>query len=86
MKNLPKGDSMKNQLVIYSNLLKESLKRNGCTFIMQKSETISRSLILQFKRNGTDEKVIHKAVEPLHCIHMVELGKDIVTILLQEEI
>ena len=77
---------MKNQLVIYSNLLKENLKRNGCTFIMQKSETLSRSLILQFKRNGTDEKVIHNVVEPLHCIHMVELGKDIVTILLQEEI
>ena len=77
---------MKNQLAVYSKLLKENLERNGCMFIMQKSETISRSLILQFHRNNVSETVIHKAVEPLHCTHMVELGKDIVTILLQEEI
>lgn len=77
---------MKNQLMLYSNLLKNNLKDKGCTFIMQKSETISRSLILQFHRNEVSETVIHNSVDSLHCIHMVELGKDIVTILLQEEI
>jgi len=77
---------MKNQLMFYSNILKNNLTEKGCMFIMQKSEPVSRSLILQFHRNGITEMSVHKAVEPLRCIHRIELGKDIITILLQEEI
>ena len=77
---------MKNRLVIYAKLLKDNLIRNGCGFIMQKSEPISRSIIMQFNRNNVSQNTINRAVEVLKCIHMVELGKDTVTVLLQEDL
>lgn len=77
---------MKNKLVIYANVLKDNLTREGCSFIMQKAEPISRSILMQFNRNNVQQNIINRAVEVLKCIHMVELGKDTLTILLQEEI
>ncbi len=77
---------MKNCLGIYSKLLRDNLTRRGCTFIMQKADVVSQSIILQFTRNNVDADVINRAVEVLKCIHMVELGKDTITILLQEEL
>lgn len=77
---------MKNRLAIYSNLLKDNLVRNGCEFIMQNSEPVSRSIIMQFNRNNVSQNTINRAVEVLKCIHMVELGKDTVTVLLQEDL
>ena len=76
---------MKNRLAIYSKLLRDNLTNKGCTFIMQKSETVSKSIILQFHRNNVDGNIINHAVDVLKCVHMVELGEDVVTILLQEE-
>lgn len=77
---------MKNKLVIYAKLLKDKLTENGCTFIIQKSEPVSRSIILQFHRNNVTEESVHKITDALKCINMTEIGRDTITILIQEDI
>ena len=77
---------MKNRLTIYAKLLKDNLTRKGCDFIMQRAEPVSNSIVMQFHRNNVPEQVITCAVDSLKCIHMIELGKDITTILIQEEL
>lgn len=77
---------MRDRLAIYSKILKDNLAEQGCIFIMQKSELISRSLVLQFHHKQVPEQLIHKIVSGFKCTHMIQYGNDVVTILLQEEI
>ena len=74
---------MVNRLVMYAKIVKDNLVKEGCEFIMQKVDTVSGSIIIQFHRNNLPENIFGKAVEPLKCVHRIELGKDIVKILLQ---
>lgn len=75
-----------NRLNIYAKLLRENLERKGCEFIMQRAETISRSIVMQFYHRNIPQFVIEKCFMPLKCNYRMEYGKDIVTILIQEEI
>lgn len=77
---------MKNRLLSYADLLRRSFVENGCTFIMQKADTVSESIILQFHHNKVSESVLHKKLEKQRCSYRMEYGKDIVTILLFKEI
>ena len=76
----------KKRLNIYAKLLKDNLTEEGCEFIMQRGEHISRSMIMQFYHKHIPEQTIHKFLDMLNCNYRLEYGKDIVTILLQEEI
>ena len=75
-----------NRLNIYAKLLKDNLTKEGCEFVVQRAETISRSIIMQFYHKHIPEHLIHKLLDTLNCNYRLEYGVDIVTILLQEEI
>ncbi len=77
---------MKNRLVIYANLIKDNLTKEGCEFVMQKAELVSRSMIMQFHHKNVPEQIINKTLSVLRCIYRIEYGKDVVTILLQEDL
>ena len=76
---------MKNKLLSYANLLKLDFVENGCTFIMQKADTVSESIILQFHHNKVSESVLHRILEKQKFSYRMEYGKDIVTVLLFKE-
>ena len=77
---------MKNKLLSYANLIKTNCIKNGCTFIMQKADTVSESIILQFHHNNVSGDILHSMLEHQKCSYRMEYGKDIVTILLFKEI
>lgn len=77
---------MKNKLLSYVNLVKTNFAENGCTFIMQKADTVSESIIVQFRHNTISESVLHRILEKQKCSYRMEYGKDIVTVLLFKEI
>ena len=76
---------MKNKLLSYANLIKTNFVENGCTFIMQKADVVSESIILQFHHNKVSEPVLHSILEHQKFSYRMEYGKDVVTILLFKE-
>ncbi len=76
---------MKNRITIYSKLLKDNLAKEGCEFISQQLETISRSMVVRFKPNNVSEETINKVLSSFKCIYRLEYTKETVTILLQTE-
>lgn len=76
---------MKSKLLSYANLLKLDFVENGCTFIMQKADTVSESIILQFHHNKISEPILHRILEKQKFSYRMEYGKDIVTVLLFKE-
>jgi hypothetical protein len=77
---------MKNKLLSYANLIKTNFVENGCTFIMQKADVVSESIILQFHHNTVLEITLHSILEHQKCSYRMEYGKDIVIVLLFKEI
>ena len=76
---------MKNKLLSYANLVKTNFVENGCTFIMQKADIVSESIILQFHRNAVLETTLHNILEHQKYSYRMEYGNDIVTVLLFKE-
>ena len=74
---------MKNKLTCYAKLLTERFTENGCTLIKQSS--FENNIIIDFKRNNVATNVIDRIMINSHCRYRLELGKEVIKILLYEE-
>lgn len=74
---------MNQRLLRYAKLLKDRLNNDGCMFIIQK---VSKFQIIQeYHRNKVDSKIIEHTVNTIPYQYRLELGKDIVKVLLTDD-
>ena len=75
---------MKNRLACYARLFRMKMDEAGCTFIKQNA-TVGKNLIMEFNRNDVPNDIIEKILKTVHFQYRLEIGKDIIKVLLFEE-